>query len=102
MILAAAATRTESGRLCRSAERRLVRRPTQPRCQADSHKPRRVPVTSPTGTFHGLFVGINRYQSVYVRNLASAVRDAQALHALFTDNLQGDTALVTDAEATSD
>jgi helicase len=51
-------------------------------------------------SFHGLFVGINRYQSVYVRNLAAAVRDAQALHALFTDNLAGDTQLLTDSEAT--
>lgn len=49
-----------------------------------------------------MFVGINRYQSNHVRNLASAVRDAQALHALFTDNLKGDTILVTEAEATSD
>lgn len=55
-----------------------------------------------TGTFHGLFVGLNRYKSIYVRNLASAVRDAQALHALFTDNLGGDTTLITDADATSD
>jgi replicative superfamily II helicase len=48
-----------------------------------------------------LFVGINRYKSIDVRNLASAVRDAQALHALFADNLGGDTTLVTDCEATS-
>lgn len=58
-------------------------------------------MSSPAGTFHGLFVGINRYRSIDVRNLASAVRDAQALHALFTDNLGGDTTLVTDADATT-
>ncbi len=58
-------------------------------------------MTSPTGTFHGLFIGVNRYQSIDVRNLASAVRDAQALYALFTDNLGGDITLVTDSEATS-
>lgn len=53
------------------------------------------------GSFHGLFVGINRYESGYVQNLASAVRDAQALHALFTDNLGGDTLLLTDSQATT-
>ena len=53
------------------------------------------------GSFHGLFVGINRYESPYVKNLASAVRDAQALHALFTDNLGGDTLLLTDGAATA-
>lgn len=53
------------------------------------------------GNFHGLFVGINRYESVHVQNLASAVRDARAVHALFTDNLGGDTLLLADSEATS-
>jgi helicase len=52
--------------------------------------------------FHGLFIGINRYQSADISNLASAVRDASALHALFTDNLGGDSVLLADAEATTD
>jgi hypothetical protein len=50
--------------------------------------------------FHGLFIGINRYQSSDISNLASAVRDATALHALFADNLGDNCALVTDADAT--
>jgi replicative superfamily II helicase len=62
-------------------------------------------VTSPTttrgGQFYGLFVGINQYQSDEIGNLASAVRDAQALHALFTDNLGGTTTLLTDDQATT-
>lgn len=52
--------------------------------------------------FHGLFIGIDRYQSADVRNLASAVRDAAALHALFADNLGGETKLIVDEEATAD
>lgn len=51
--------------------------------------------------FHGLFVGINRYRSKSVRRLASASRDAKALHALFSDNLgDTDTALLVDRDAT--
>jgi hypothetical protein len=50
--------------------------------------------------FHGLFVGINRYQARRVRRLASAVRDATALHAIFSDNLGGHSALIVDAAAT--
>jgi helicase len=53
------------------------------------------------GQFFGLFVGINQYQSYEISNLASAVRDAQALHALFTDNLGGTTTLLTDDQATT-
>jgi replicative superfamily II helicase len=51
--------------------------------------------------FHGLFVGINRYASADIDNLASAVRDARALHALFSDNLGGNCRPVTDAEVTT-
>ncbi|CBG70025.1 putative helicase [Streptomyces scabiei 87.22] len=51
--------------------------------------------------FRGLFIGINRYQSPYISNLASAVRDAAALSALFADNLgEEDCTLVTDTDAT--
>jgi helicase len=50
--------------------------------------------------FHGLFIGVNRYASADINNLASAVRDATALHALFLDNLSGDCQLVTDSDAT--
>lgn len=49
--------------------------------------------------FHGLFIGVNRYASADINNLASAVRDASALHALFSDNLGGSCRLVTDSEA---
>src|SRR5258705_12342930 len=52
--------------------------------------------------FRGLFVGINRYQSPDISNLASAVRDATALQALFADNLGEDCALITDRDATSE
>src|SRR5687767_12029891 len=51
--------------------------------------------------FRGLFIGINRYQSPDVDNLASAVRDAKGMHALFSDNLGGDCKLITDSDATS-
>jgi helicase len=52
--------------------------------------------------FRGLFVGINKYQSADISNLASAVRDAAALHALFSDNLGDNCSLVTDSDATTD
>jgi len=64
-------------------------------------------LTSPADTtgksprFHGLFVGVNRYASADIGNLASAVRDASALHALFSDNLGGNCRLITDAAATT-
>jgi helicase len=53
--------------------------------------------------FHGLFIGVNRYASTDIDNLASAVRDATALHALFADNLgDGDNCrIITDEEATA-
>src|SRR5215211_4044891 len=50
--------------------------------------------------FHGVFVGIDRYQLQGVNWLSSAVRDATALHALFADSFGGDTALLTDGTAT--
>lgn len=55
----------------------------------------------PHPQFHGLFIGINRYQSPEISNLASAVRDATALHALFSDNLGSNCQLLTDSEATT-
>lgn len=42
----------------------------------------------------------NRYQSPDIDHLKSAVRDAQALHALFTDNLGETATLIVDEEAT--
>src|SRR5215207_6091576 len=61
------------------------------------------PVAASARQFHGLFVGINRYRSRSVRRLASAARDAKALHAVFSDNL-GDvnTTLLVDRDATRD
>lgn len=59
---------------------------------------------TPTGSspsFYGLFVGINRYESDDIDNLASAVRDATALNALFEDNLGGRTTVLTDEQATT-
>ena len=56
----------------------------------------------PQGTrFHGLFTGVNRYDCPDIDFLASAVRDATALHALFADNLGPDCRLVTDEDATT-
>lgn len=50
--------------------------------------------------FHGLFVGINRYQSHRINWLSCACRDATALHALMTDTLGGDSELLLDEKAT--
>lgn len=51
--------------------------------------------------FHGLFIGVDRYVSPLINELAGAVRDASALHALFADNLGADNAaLVTDSLVT--
>jgi helicase len=58
----------------------------------DDHRP----------TFQGLFIGVNKYQSKLINKLASAVRDAEALHALFCDNLGGRAKLLTDSEATTE
>jgi replicative superfamily II helicase len=44
---------------------------------------------------------VNRYDSPDIDFLASAVRDATALHALFTDNLGTDCRLITDEDATT-
>src|SRR5215207_2671807 len=51
--------------------------------------------------FHGVFIGVDRYQSQEIKWLSSAVRDAIALHALFTDNFAGNTVLLTDETATN-
>ncbi len=53
------------------------------------------------GAFFGLYVGIDRYHSPLVSNLASAVRDAKALHALFSDNLSGEHVLLANNNATT-
>ena len=44
---------------------------------------------------------MNRYASKDIDNLASAVRDASALHALFSDNLGDNCRLITDSDATT-
>ncbi|SDI89782.1 Replicative superfamily II helicase [Frankineae bacterium MT45] len=55
----------------------------------------------PTPGFRGVFIGIDRYDSPEIGNLASAARDATALHALFSDNLGGACTLITDSDATT-
>ncbi|UZS00213.1 DEAD/DEAH box helicase [Chondrinema litorale] len=50
-------------------------------------------------TFKGLFIGIDRYVSREATWLNCAVRDAQALHALFTDTLGGNTKLLSNEDA---
>ena len=50
--------------------------------------------------FKGLFIGIDRYVSKEAPWLNCAVRDAKALHALFTDTLGGDTKLLSNEAAT--
>jgi hypothetical protein len=45
-------------------------------------------------------IGVDRYQAADIGFLTSAVRDATALHALFTDGFQGSPVLLTDAGAT--
>jgi helicase len=52
--------------------------------------------------FHGLFVGVDRYQDPCVSWLAGAARDAAGLHALFSDALGEGAVLLTDETATSD
>jgi ATP-dependent DNA helicase len=51
--------------------------------------------------FRGCFIGVDRYASDRIMQLSSAVRDAEALHALFTDNLGSGADLLCDAEATA-
>lgn len=50
--------------------------------------------------FRGLFIGVDRYASPGINWLSCARRDAMALHALFSDSIGGEAALLTDAEAT--
>ena len=50
--------------------------------------------------FKGLFIGIDRYASKGIDWLDCARRDATALHGVFTDTLGGETALLTDDQAT--
>jgi helicase len=51
--------------------------------------------------FHGLFIGVDRHASPLINELGGAVRDAEALHALFADNLGADRAvLLTDDQVT--
>ena len=50
--------------------------------------------------FHGLFVGIDRYESPQINWLACARRDAIALHALFGDTLGGTSTILLDEKAT--
>ena len=51
-------------------------------------------------SFHGLFIGIDRYASPAINWLSCAKRDAIALEALFQDTLGGTSCLLTDAGAT--
>lgn len=50
--------------------------------------------------FHGVFIGVDRYQASNIGFLSSAVRDATALHALFADGFDSDPVLLTDVPAT--
>ncbi|MGU3500870.1 DEAD/DEAH box helicase [Mycobacterium sp. C31M] len=51
--------------------------------------------------FHSLFIGIDRYYDLRINWLNGAVRDANALHALFADTIPGSShVLLTDADAT--
>ncbi|MDL2082092.1 DEAD/DEAH box helicase [Streptomyces sp. GXMU-J15] len=50
--------------------------------------------------FHGLFIGIDRYQDPGIGFLSSAVRDAKALCALFSDGFGSQPTLLADADAT--
>ncbi|RYZ90653.1 MAG: DEAD/DEAH box helicase [Proteobacteria bacterium] len=53
------------------------------------------------GTFRACFIGIDRYLDESARDLTGAVRDAKALHALFTDSIPGlNATLLTDGSAT--
>ncbi|HUA74576.1 MAG TPA: DEAD/DEAH box helicase [Solirubrobacteraceae bacterium] len=53
-----------------------------------------------TGSFHGLFMGVNRYASPAINELRFAEADATALHALFADTLAGECELLTGAAVT--
>jgi len=52
--------------------------------------------------FHGTFIGIDRYRSPDIAFLTSAVRDATALHALFSDGFGDGPVLLIDVDATKD
>jgi replicative superfamily II helicase len=52
--------------------------------------------------FHGIYIGIDRYESPAINWLSCAKRDATALYALFKDNISGNFSLLTDKEATRD
>ncbi|KKX47288.1 caspase domain-containing protein [Sphingobacterium sp. IITKGP-BTPF85] len=51
---------------------------------------------------HGIFIGIDRFQSPSINWLSCAKRDAVALHSLFSDNIDGDFQLIHDENATRD
>ncbi len=51
---------------------------------------------------HGIFIGIDRFQSPSINWLSCARRDAVALYSLFSDNLQGNFHLMFDENATKD
>ena len=51
---------------------------------------------------HGIFIGIDRFQSPSINWLSCARRDAVALYSLFSDNLQGNFHLIFDENATKD
>jgi helicase len=55
-----------------------------------------------TPCLRGLFIGLNRTASPRIPDLASAVRDADALHALFEDNLGGTNVKIVDEAVTRD
>src|ERR1700676_609366 len=50
-------------------------------------------------SFHGVFIGIDQYESPDVNWLSSARRDAIALRSLFADTFGGNTVLLTDRDA---
>ena len=50
--------------------------------------------------FHGVFIGVDRYQSPRINWLSCARRDAVALEATFADTLGGTTTLLVDENAT--
>ncbi|MFJ6677438.1 DEAD/DEAH box helicase [Actinosynnema sp. NPDC091369] len=55
-----------------------------------------------TRKFHGLFIGIDNYESPSFGQLRYAQRDAKALHALFLDTFDENATLILDAEASKD
>lgn len=51
---------------------------------------------------HGIFIGIDRFQSPSINWLSCAKRDAVALYSLFSDNIEGNFHLLYDENATLD